>query len=193
MSCRRRCLSLSQGNSRAEILCQFVHDALCQLVEFIGVRTFEKQTRLLFSSGISQHDTTFPLQPRFGLSHSLCQPAKLLEWQFFTNRDVPEDLWKSVQDLTKVAKSFSSTRHDGHNLQRGDKAVPGGRKVPEDEMAALLTTEVQLVLNHGVYDESVADIRAQHLATVPTQDFIEAEVAHHCRDERVCAQLISCQ
>ena len=120
MSCQLRCLSLSQGNSRAEILRQLSHDPLRQLVEFIGVGTFEKETRLRFSSGISQEDPTFPVQPGFGLCHSLCQAPELFKRQFFPDREVPEDLWKFVQDLTKLAESFSSAHHDGDNLQRGD-------------------------------------------------------------------------
>src|SRR5271165_1476421 len=165
MSCQQRCLFLSQGNSRTEIFGQFFHDRLCQLVEFMGLGTFEKETRFLFGAGISQYDTTLPAQPGFGFCHSLGQAAELSKRQFFPDGDVPEDLWKFVQDLTKLAKRFSGPRHDGHNLQRRYQAVPGGRKISEDEVTTLFSPEVQLVLNHRVDDEPVTHIRSQYLSS----------------------------
>ena len=98
-----------------------------------------------------------------------------------------------MQNLTKLAQRFAGRRHDGDNLQCSDQSVSGRGKIPKDEVAALFASQVQMLLNQSVHDISVAYLRAEHLAAIPVQDLVQAEVAHDRGNERIFLQLISRQ
>ncbi len=60
--------------------------------------------------------------------------------------------------------------------------------VEEDHVPRLLAAEVEAARAHGLDDVAVADLGANQLALLSLDRALEAEVAHHRRDQRLLAQ-----
>ena len=61
-------------------------------------------------------------------------------------------------------------------------------KVSEDDMAALLASEVKFMLNHGIHHASIAHTSAQHFASSTIQQSIQPKVTHHSCDQSLFAK-----
>ena len=122
------------------------------------IASFDQQTRLRFSPGIAEHDAaSIGFNFRFGLGHRFQDAVDLVERFFLPDTNVGDQLGKARPALNQFGKRFVLRFHDAQNLQGGDQTVTGGAVVAEDQVAALLTAEVESVAQHFIDDISVAD------------------------------------
>ena len=83
--------------------------------------------------------------------------------------------------------------HDPQDLERADDAVTGGCKIAEDKVTALFAAEIKILRNHFLNHVAIAHFSANDFAAVGGERFVQSEVTHFGRDQRVVAELIRFQ
>ncbi len=79
--------------------------------------------------------------------------------------------------------------HDPENLERADDAIAGGCEIAKNNVAALFAAEIEISCNHFLDHVAIAHFCADDFAAIRGKCLIQAEIAHHRRDQRVVAQL----
>ena len=87
----------------------------------------------------------------------------------------------------QLAQWFSAFLHDPQNLKRADNAVAGRGEVAKNHMAALLAADIEIARHHFFKHIAVAHFGANDFAPVCTKGLIEAEIAHHRRNQSAVA------
>ena len=84
------------------------------------------------------------------------EAVDFLQRIFFADFDVGQELGKTGPATGELGERFAAGFHDAQDLQGGDEAVAGGAVVAQDDMAALFSTHVEIVLEHFRQDVLVA-------------------------------------
>ncbi len=96
--------------------------------------------------------------------------------------DVLEDLRQGFEPVADLGHGLVHLENDRQHLKRGDEAVAGRRIVGQDDVARLLTADVETVLAHVLQHIAVADRGACQLQAEAAEKPLEAEVGHHGGD-----------
>ena len=80
-------------------------------------------------------------------------------------------------------------RHDVEQVQSGENAVAGGRKVAQDDVARLLAAERVAALGQRLEHVAVAHVGLDHLDAVLGHGQAEPEVRHHGDHDGVAVKL----
>src|SRR5690606_8794930 len=98
--------------------------------------------------------------------------------------DVLEQLRHRLELAADLAGRLTSALDAGKHLQRRDEAIAGGGEVGEDNVARLLTANVEAVGAHVLDHIAVTDLGAVERKTEALEITLEAEVGHDGRDRK---------
>src|SRR6202011_4068374 len=98
-----------------------------------------------------------------------------------------------LETLFQFAQRLTGRVHDPQNLERANDAVAGGCKIADDYVHALFPTDIDISANHFFNHVAIAHFCANDFAAVGCERFVQAEITHHGRDQRVVAKLVRFQ
>ena len=102
--------------------------------------------------------------------------------------DVQQHLRVRGQLRREVGQLTARRGHHLQHVQRRHQAVAGEQEVREDDVARLLAAEREVARDHLLHHVLVAHRAADQIDAALAQRDLEADVAHHRRDDRAVAQ-----
>src|SRR5262245_33403089 len=101
---------------------------------------------------------------------------------------IANDLRQRLEPVADLRNWLIPLLDHGKQLQCGDKAITGGRKIRQDDVARLLAANVVTMLAHIFEYIAVANRRADEGQVELLQIPLEAQVGHHRADDARLAE-----
>src|ERR1700730_1851478 len=166
-----------------------VSDAIGVFVDLIELAPLDQKPDLRFGAGVSQKDATFAGELAFYFLAQFHNLVQVLDRRFRFNREIALRLRIFFETLFQFAEWLPGRVHDPQDLEGADDAVASRREIAKDDVAALFAAEIQISRYHFFNHVTVAHFCANDFAVGGIDSFVETEIAHHGRDQRVGFQL----
>ena len=126
--------------------------------------------------------------PRLGARDRGGDGRHRVQLDLLPHADVEQHLRIGGEVGGEIGERAAGQRHRAQHIERRAQAIAGEQIVREDDVARLLAAEREAALAHLLHHVLVADRRADQLDAERLERELEADVAHHGRDDRVTAQ-----
>src|SRR3569832_214516 len=90
-----------------------------------------------------------------------------------------ENLREGLEQMRRLARGLAGLREHGQDLERGNRAVAGGRDVAEHDMAGLLAADVIAALGHLLEFVTIVDLGTDELEVEALEIAVQAGIRHH--------------
>src|SRR5262245_14876523 len=172
----------------SEVFANDVRDLLRPRLNLFRTLAFDHHAKQRLGTGIAHEQPTLFIEPLLDAFDGGGNRRDGCEIDFLAHAHVQQNLRVGDEIARQIGKRTRGNRHGAQHVERRAQAVASEEVIGKDDVTRLLAAKRQTALEHLLHDVLVADAATYESDAKPPERDLEADVAHHRRDERVALQ-----